>query len=88
MSEDRSLSDFAGKTGESDETEEAGEPSEREESAEVPEVDESAEVPEVEPARATYDWTPTGAACACCGSTVEKRWRDEDGMVCADCKEW
>ncbi|MGA9400029.1 DUF7573 domain-containing protein [Haladaptatus sp.] len=43
---------------------------------------------DVEPARATYDWTPDGADCACCGSSVEKRWRDGDGMVCADCKEW
>ena len=88
MSEDRSLSDFAGKTGGSDETEEAGEPSEREEPAEILEAVEGSEETEVEPARATYDWTPGGADCDCCGTSVEKRWRDEDGMVCADCKEW
>jgi hypothetical protein len=88
VSEDRSLSDFAGKTDESDGTEETGEPREQEESAEVHEADEKLEEAEVEPARATYDWTPDGAACTCCGSMVKKRWRDDDGMVCADCKEW
>lgn len=88
MSEDRSLSDFVGKAGKSSETEEGEEPRERKESTETPEADESVAETESEPARATYDWTPTGAACACCGSTVEKRWRDDDEMVCADCKEW
>ncbi|WP_049971815.1 DUF7573 domain-containing protein [Haladaptatus cibarius] len=43
---------------------------------------------DIEPARATYDWTPGGIACECCGESVEKRWRDEGEMVCADCKEW
>jgi len=42
----------------------------------------------VDPARSTYDWSPEGAECAACGATVEARWRDEPGLVCADCKEW
>jgi hypothetical protein len=42
----------------------------------------------VDPARSTYDWSPDGADCAACGETVEARWRDEPGLVCADCKEW
>lgn len=43
---------------------------------------------EVEPARSTYAWSPDGADCAACGATVERRWRDESGLVCADCKGW
>ncbi|WP_227352780.1 DUF7573 domain-containing protein [Haladaptatus salinisoli] len=42
----------------------------------------------VEPAGATYGWTPDGAACERCGESVERRWSDDDGMVCSDCKEW
>jgi hypothetical protein len=88
VSEDRSLSEFAGKTSGSDGTKESEKPKERGKSAENLETAERPEETEVEPARATYDWTPSGAACARCESTVEKRWRDEDRMVCADCKEW
>lgn len=98
MSEDTSLSEFVGKAGESDEadgTTDAAETTETadadgsaadHESAERP--DEADVEPGVEPARATYDWTPDGAACTRCGAAVEKRWRDDGGMVCADCKEW
>ncbi|GAA0248751.1 hypothetical protein ACFFQF_07230 [Haladaptatus pallidirubidus] len=43
---------------------------------------------DIEPALATYDWTPGGVACECCGESVERRWRDEDEMVCANCKKW
>jgi len=46
----------------------------------------------VEPFGATVRWTPDGAACASCGASVERRWRDgTDGdatFVCSDCKEW
>ena len=42
----------------------------------------------VAPARSTYAWSPAGADCAACGATVERRWRDETGLVCADCKTW
>ncbi|WP_458186891.1 DUF7573 domain-containing protein [Haladaptatus sp. NG-WS-4] len=96
MSEDRSLSEFAtdrdDEVHETDgmdvETEETGERGEDpdEAKAEVGESDET--VSEIEPASATYAWTPGGVACANCGESVERRWRDEDGMVCVDCKEW
>jgi hypothetical protein len=36
----------------------------------------------------TYQWTPEGAACADCGAVVERRWREDDVYVCADCKDW
>jgi hypothetical protein len=43
---------------------------------------------EVEPAVTTYAWHGVGAACDACGATVGRRWRDGDGLVCRDCKEW
>ena len=41
-----------------------------------------------EPAVSTFDWTPNGAACAACGTGVERRWREDGELVCADCKAW
>ncbi|WP_121822881.1 DUF7573 domain-containing protein [Halostella salina] len=40
------------------------------------------------PATSTYRWSPDGTACPDCGDAVERRWRDGDRLVCADCKEW
>lgn len=37
---------------------------------------------------ATYAWSPDGGVCGACGRSAERRWRDEEGLVCADCKEW
>jgi len=42
----------------------------------------------VAPATPTATWSPDGAACAACGDVVERRWRDDDELVCAGCKEW
>ncbi|SHG67850.1 DUF7573 domain-containing protein [Halobaculum gomorrense] len=42
----------------------------------------------VNPAAPTYDHSPDGAACAACGDSVTRRWRDDSDYVCADCKEW
>lgn len=39
-------------------------------------------------ATGTYRWTPGGEPCADCGDAVERRWRDGEAYVCADCKEW
>lgn len=36
----------------------------------------------------TSSVTPDGAPCAACGSVVARRWRSDDGLVCADCREW
>lgn len=41
-----------------------------------------------DPATSTYSWSPDGAACPDCGDAVERRWRDGDRLVCADCKDW
>ena len=35
----------------------------------------------------TYEWRP-GVDCEACGATVDRRWRDGDARVCAECKEW
>jgi hypothetical protein len=42
----------------------------------------------VDPVDPTYDYSPDGASCGACGERVTRRWRDDGGYVCADCKEW
>jgi hypothetical protein len=42
----------------------------------------------VEPVEPTFSATPEERECARCGASVRARWRDEDGYVCGDCKEW
>ena len=37
---------------------------------------------------ATTQFSPDGARCETCGNAVTRRWHDDDGFVCADCKEW
>ena len=36
----------------------------------------------------TYRWDPAGGRCAVCGGSADVRWRDEAGLVCAECKDW
>jgi hypothetical protein len=82
MPEDRSLDDFAGTENDdrgSDSTDaETGsgdgdvEPADR----------------EVEPAVETSTWHADGAECDRCGDRVERRWREEEALVCADCASW
>ncbi|MDZ7701619.1 MAG: hypothetical protein U5J98_05875 [Halobacteriales archaeon] len=96
MTDNRSLDEFAG----ADEPE-AGEPGEAEaidpEPAEPDEIRETepADEPEdegpdepVEPMAETVTWSSAGGDCARCGATVEERWRDDDALVCGDCKAW
>ncbi|WP_254537064.1 DUF7573 domain-containing protein [Halomarina litorea] len=102
MSPDRSLDDFLG-PGEDDGTDDGGGDETTEDSDPVaesgdptgtdptesgaPEADAPAELV-VRPARSTMDWTPGGAPCEACGASADRRWRDGDRLVCADCKEW
>ena len=51
-----------------------------------PETDDGGQ--RVEPTTATLAWTPDGAACAACGTRVERRWHDDGVLVCGDCKDW
>ena len=53
-----------------------------------PTTDDEPTATEADPATVTYRWQPDGAACARCGTTTERQWRDDDGFVCADCKAW
>jgi hypothetical protein len=46
------------------------------------------ESPDADPTRLTCAWTPDGADCEDCGTTVKRRWRDGDRLVCTDCKAW
>jgi hypothetical protein len=36
----------------------------------------------------TTAFVPGGAPCESCGASVRRRWRDDDALVCADCKVW
>lgn len=40
------------------------------------------------PAVSTSSWRPDGAPCDACGSVVQRRWRDDGGLVCVDCVAW
>ena len=42
----------------------------------------------VKPAETTYAWGGDGGVCDACGERSERRWRQDDGLVCPDCKEW
>ncbi|WP_324756376.1 DUF7573 domain-containing protein [Haloarcula sp. GH36] len=42
----------------------------------------------IEPATTTYAWSDDGAACAACGTVVERRWQQDGSLVCPACKEW
>ncbi|WP_435196129.1 DUF7573 domain-containing protein [Natronomonas sp. EA1] len=78
---DRSLTEFTGE--EREDPDDEPEPETVESKA-----DEEPEPETVEPAKPTYDWSPEGTECEACGETVEKRWRDDEGMVCGECKGW
>ena len=53
--------------------------------ADAPDVDGQAGVA---PAVATSTWHADGAECDRCGEQVERRWREADAFVCADCASW
>lgn len=36
----------------------------------------------------TSNWTRGGRACETCGTSVERRWREDGALVCVDCKAW
>jgi hypothetical protein len=42
----------------------------------------------VAPTVSTYRYSPKKDACGACETRVRRRWRDGDGLVCGDCKEW
>lgn len=76
VSEDASLDSFAADDSDSEERDDS-------DAAEL-----SSEEQAVEPATSTYEWSPDGRECEQCGDTVERRWRDDEALVCQACKEW
>jgi formylmethanofuran dehydrogenase subunit E len=42
----------------------------------------------VHPVRSTMAWTVDDTTCDACGEVVQRRWRDDDRLVCSACKEW
>ncbi|KPN30056.1 hypothetical protein SY89_00778 [Halolamina pelagica] len=104
MSDDASLTDFAGEAA-GDEAAGHGEraasgPGDGDPEANEPEADDPDAESAPETPTFTYTSTPDGAACAACGASVEQRWRAGEGgaaeapdlapdaLVCSDCKEW
>jgi len=77
VTEDASLDAFAGSGDDADE-------------ADAVDEDEpiGSDAPDVAPAVSTYAWSPEGGACDGCGASVQRRWRDDGALVCADCKKW
>jgi len=52
------------------------------------EPDAATDTDDVEPAGTTYAWSDEGTTCESCGETVERRWRQDDRLVCPGCKDW
>jgi len=49
----------------------------------------SDEIPDIEEVTApTMSHRPGSGTCAVCGAIVERRWRDDERLVCSDCKSW
>ncbi|GAB7014209.1 DUF7573 domain-containing protein [Halolamina salina] len=104
MTDDASLTDFAGSgDGADDSADGADGASDPEDGAHGPnDGPESDDATDAEPETPTFTYTstPDGAECAACGATVEKRWHageggtaenpdlNPDALVCPDCKEW
>ncbi|WP_255152388.1 DUF7573 domain-containing protein [Halorarius halobius] len=86
MARDRSLDEFA--RADSDSDGDDGDDGGADAADDPASADDDPNFADPEPAVSTYAFSPGGAACAACGETVEKRWRDESGLVCGDCKAW
>ena len=94
MDRDRSLDEFlsqsdASPEGETDNATPDGETGESQgsEARDVEEEDQPLTLT-VHPARSTMAWTADGVTCNSCGEVVQRRWRDDNQLVCSACKEW
>ena len=94
MPEDRSLDEFAvdagdGSDSEGDDATAADDSGDDATAADTPEAattDPGAT--DVDPAVPTATWTTDAAPCDRCGERIERRWLDDDALVCAACKAW
>lgn len=91
VTENSSLDDFVSADPDSDEAADSDSGSPSTDVASVTDADADADTDtdmEVTPARTIYAWSPAGSSCEACGATVDRRWRDGNALVCADCKPW
>jgi NADH pyrophosphatase NudC (nudix superfamily) len=93
MTEDRSLDDFAGADADEESTEPGSDDAangsvDPVDATDAADASDSADERGVDPAVATSTWHADGAECGRCGERVERRWREEDAFVCADCASW
>ena len=93
MSDDASLTDFAGSGDGADDSGDGAndpedEPSDAEDGTPDPDdtldPDEPTDAGTTEEPTFTYTSTPDGAECAACGATVEKRWHAGEGGTADD----
>lgn len=92
MPEDRSLDDFAGAddataSAAADSVDSEGDAAAPDDAAAAPD-DAPDDATDVAPAVATSAWHADGAECVRCGERVERRWREAEAFVCADCASW
>ncbi|WP_144905294.1 DUF7573 domain-containing protein [Halobellus captivus] len=90
MSRDRSLDEFAG-TVDGDPGDDVQSDIDVEGDAQATDgtrTNVDTQTDDVDPAATTYQWDPDGVECAECGQTVDRRWSQDGGHVCADCKDW
>lgn len=102
MTDDATLSEFVGETGESDgdDRDESGEGgsagdgsatadrarSSTDSSADAETDGDDADATAIDSGLSTYAW---GAyTCSRCDSDVERVWREDGSFVCPDCKSW
>lgn len=104
MPEDRSLDDFAeadaadGEAAEAatddaegdaaDSAESEGDAVDADVHSDASDADVLTDASDADPAVATSTWHADGAECDRCGERAERRWREEDAFVCADCASW
>ena len=92
MGEDASLDDFLGgeRSEESESADAEGPAADADDAASAAGTEPAAEAEtaDIPPAKTTYAWDGEGAACEACGETVERRWQQDGGLVCIECKEW
>ena len=91
MPEDRSLDDFAEAevgSGEPAEADAGDAANPAEQGSDAADTNVLTDANDADPAVATSTWHADGAECDRCGERVERRWREEDAFVCADCASW
>jgi hypothetical protein len=86
MGEDASLDEFLGGASEESDAETTEQETDAPEEADATVSERSTDA--LEPAKTTYAWSDEGTTCPACGEVVERRWQQDGGLVCADCKDW